>query len=783
MKSQTRLLLAFAAAAISLFVFSAPVMAAPPANDNFANAQALSLGATTTGSTTDATSEINEPGTPNATIWFKVAAPSGGWVVFDVCTTGFTTTFANGFTGTELANLVDNDDYYASSYGCDEPVRVQLSSAGTAYLQIDQATEVTVTASFHAAPANDNFANATEITGVRASLPYDNSWATTEDDEVPDDYYDGHSLWYSWTAPADGRLFVSVCAPEPESGTIENKISLYSWDGSLSAVADNVFSCNGDFDGGSLSNIEVTSGTAYRMKISSYYRDEYYGAGDFELAFFSSAPNENVAAAIDLGNGTSAEAVGNTIYAATTAESGEPLLGGGQRTRSVWYKWTAPIDGDYTIDQCQWQAGTADLILGAFTSGASNPAPADLLFLPQIDGTGDDNCGTGVFSNYNSAGWITINATAGTTYWFMVANYSTTGAADGSAFSIRLGLSSRTATTAPTISGLPFVGRELALSAGEWDAAEPFELAYQWLRCDSAGEDCDEILAATDQDYAVVEDDLDHTIRVEVTATNFYGESAVRTAPTALIDNDTDADGVGDDGDNCPAHDNEAPKMNGCPIIPINVIAPPVVTGTAQIGSALTLNLGSAQNANAIDSSVATATPAFEWQSCGSAVDTGSCESRGSAALVYTPTASDSGRVVRGKVTWSNGDESKVLWTDATAAVPAQLEPFTLPGVGKSLGTVKAGKGKLTLKKLKVNCSVACAVTTTLSGKAGKKKISARATLKVAAGGSGTVVLKLSKKELGLIKKAKKAKATVSVSVSAPGQPSKSLKTSLTLKP
>jgi hypothetical protein len=72
----------------------------------------------------------------------------------------------------------------------------------------------------------------------------------------------------------------------------------------------------------------------------------------------------------------------------------------------------------------------------------------------------------------------------------------------------------------PTISGDPDVGGTLTADPGTWTGTGPLTYDYQWLRCDSTGNHCDEVAGATDSTYVVTEDDRDHRIRVEVTAEN-----------------------------------------------------------------------------------------------------------------------------------------------------------------------------------------------------------------------------------------------------------------------
>src|SRR5207244_8792632 len=60
-------------------------------------------------------------------------------------------------------------------------------------------------------PANDNFANASVLSGVSGSVSADTSGATREAGEpTVVGNAGGHSVWYGWTAPASGSVSVDT---------------------------------------------------------------------------------------------------------------------------------------------------------------------------------------------------------------------------------------------------------------------------------------------------------------------------------------------------------------------------------------------------------------------------------------------------------------------------------------------------------------------------------------------------------------------------------------------
>src|ERR671918_929135 len=90
-------------------------------------------------------------------------------------------------------------------------------------------------------------------------------------------------------------------------------------------------------------------------------------------------------------------------------------------------------------------------------------------------------------------------------------------------------------TREPSISGTPVVGSRLTANRGEWVGNTPITYAFQWLRCNAAGDDCAEIPGATDNTYVVADADVNRTIRARVTARNDAGSRSALSNPTARV--------------------------------------------------------------------------------------------------------------------------------------------------------------------------------------------------------------------------------------------------------
>ncbi|GAA1983786.1 M6 family metalloprotease domain-containing protein [Microbacterium pumilum] len=220
-------------------------------------------------------------------------------------------------------------------------------------------------------PANDAFAGATVIDGVSGTRTATTVGATKEAGEPAHaGNGGGHSIWYSWTAPASGTLTVTTTG-----STFNTLLGIYRGSSVTTLTAD---ASNDDEPPGGLitsrvSDLAVTAGTVYRFAV-----DGFGGAtGSVNLTWNLTAPapaNDLFAAATTL-TGASGAATGTNV--AATKEPGEPVHAGNAGGSSVWYSWTAPVTG--TLD-LSTEGSTFDTLLaiyqgsavGALTPKASN---------------------------------------------------------------------------------------------------------------------------------------------------------------------------------------------------------------------------------------------------------------------------------------------------------------------------------------------------------------------------------------------------------------------------
>src|SRR6266536_453742 len=213
------------------------------------------------------------------------------------------------------------------------------------------------------APSNDNFANATVLTGAVASRSGDTSGgATLEPGEAGTVAGSpaGASVWYSWTAPGDGEVEIDT-----ETSAFDTLLGVYTGNAvnSLAEVAS-----SDDFLRPTASRVRFhgTSGAVYRIRVDGYAG----AAGAINLHMHQSPPPPND----DFGDSfvlTSQDAsvVADTNDGATLESDEAGTVADAEAGASVWYRWTAPVTGRVTIDTA---TSSFDTLLGVYTGTAVN---------------------------------------------------------------------------------------------------------------------------------------------------------------------------------------------------------------------------------------------------------------------------------------------------------------------------------------------------------------------------------------------------------------------------
>jgi glucose/arabinose dehydrogenase len=128
------------------------------------------------------------------------------------------------------------------------------------------------------------------------------------------------------------------------------------------------------------------------------------------------------------------------------------------------------------------------------------------------------------FSSWSDGGAATHNITAPSA----AATYTTT--------YVKQAAVAPTNTALPSVTGAPLrVGRVVSTTNGTWSGTTPMTFGYEWLRCDSNGNNCVAISGAAASSYTLQSADVGTRIRSRVTATNGGGSAAATSAATAAI--------------------------------------------------------------------------------------------------------------------------------------------------------------------------------------------------------------------------------------------------------
>ena len=247
-----------------------------PANDNFAAAAAVAgTSWSRTGTSLNATAETGEPShagqAPGSSIWYVWTAPASGAATVSTAGSGFDTVLAV-YSGSSLGGLMEiaaNDNPASGSTAA--AVSFQ-AVAGTVYrIAVDgkggASGSVSLTGSVAGVtPINDAFASSTSTSGSSFSVAGSNVGATREAREPNHaSVSGGKSVWWRWTAPANGRLVLVTAG-----SNYDTVLAVYTGDrvDRLRAVASNDdISAS---DPASRVSFSVKAGVTYRIAVDGY---------------------------------------------------------------------------------------------------------------------------------------------------------------------------------------------------------------------------------------------------------------------------------------------------------------------------------------------------------------------------------------------------------------------------------------------------------------------------------------------------------------------------------
>jgi len=274
--------------------------------------------------------------------------------------------------------------------------------------------------------------------------------------------------------------------PPAVSGTAQQGSTLTTNSGSWSGTTPITFTyawARCDSSGGSCSTIGGQTTNTYTIQ-----------AADVGHTLRSSVTATNGA-----GSASQLSAATNIVTAASApANTSEPKISG-----------TATVGSQLSVSNGSWSGST----------------PITYTYKWQQCDTNGNNCNA--ISNATNQTYTVVSGDAGHTLRAKVTATNSAGSSTATADATAvIGGNSPVLVTEPKISGTPTQGQTLTVSSGAWSGATPFTYAYQWQRCDTNGNNCNDIGGATAASYTLTSSDVGKTIRVRVTAKNSSGSAS-----------------------------------------------------------------------------------------------------------------------------------------------------------------------------------------------------------------------------------------------------------------
>lgn len=297
-----------------------------------------------------ATAEDGEPdygfgNVPASSVWWTWTAPRDGILELTSPDESLASLYMWLFTGPagSLARVAEFGDMpfsppYARYFRVSGGVPVHLASVRT----FDNVRDLRWSWRLMDPPANDQFAGRIALDGTRVSVPGTTFGATAEPGDAAlvlseDEIY---SVWWSWTAPADGDLIVKlldlqeshrmvICRGE-RPGPLEVLKALYH----TPAYPD-------------LNPLQVQAGDRLQIMASGNRPGEDFR---LELDLRTRPANDDFAQRRRI---EGARVHLSDANWRSTREFGEPIHSDRFGGRSVWYAWRAPANGDITVQTDQ----------------------------------------------------------------------------------------------------------------------------------------------------------------------------------------------------------------------------------------------------------------------------------------------------------------------------------------------------------------------------------------------------------------------------------------------
>jgi hypothetical protein len=410
------------AAALVCLAFAANALAVPT-NDDFANAQAISLDTAVNAWNFEATKEAGEPdhagNVGGHSVWYSWTAPRTEEIGVTLpCQSGSSFELLMGvYTGSAVDSLTP----VASSQGLNvycgpgsEPQQVEFEAqAGVEYeIAIDGKNGTVGSFSFEVqgAPLNDDFADATTIAAEPPEYTHGSNRRATAEPGEPDHAGEpaDHSVWFDWTPAKSGPVIITTCEA---AGQLDTVLAVYTGSSmnALTPVASNDdalipgpgIECG---PGNSEVRLETVAGTEYKIAV-----DGAGGTvGGFNLRFRGRPADDSFATPTVL-PALRNVGTGQRTNKLATAEPGEPNHAGLPADHSVWFSWTPTESGPARVSVCPFPEGQLESVTEVYTGSTLNA----LTSVVSSAGEPDLTCGP-------EGSAARFDATAGVTYMIAV---------------------------------------------------------------------------------------------------------------------------------------------------------------------------------------------------------------------------------------------------------------------------------------------------------------------------------------------------------------------------
>ena len=299
-------------------------------------------------------------------------------------------------------------------------------------------------------PANDSFAAAVATSTATWTLTGNNTDGTSETSEPA---HAGNSaaksVWWAFRAPSSG-----ICTLRTLGSAFDTVLAVYTGTsvGALTAVASNDNSSSTVLD--STVSFSAVKGTIYRIAVDGKSGASGVIQLSASLVATLNPVNDNFASATLL-TGASFKVSGSNFGA--TQQTGEPKHAGVRGGKSVWWSWTAPSTGTFTLATT---GSSFDTTLAIYTGSAVNTLA--------VVRSNDDQ------SKSLRTSKVVISAVSGTTYQIAVDGYR----ADAGAITLSGSLVAKVVLAAPAgVTAIRDTAGRVAISWSAVAGSSSYELA------------------------------------------------------------------------------------------------------------------------------------------------------------------------------------------------------------------------------------------------------------------------------------------------------------------